>query len=145
MARQSLRPYTAILSALVILTALVAPAWSQSSNGSVRGTVQDQTKAVIPGVAVVVVDQATGVETKAVSNEAGLYVFPALVPGMYRITADHPGMSKFEATAAVQAQQSANVDTVLKPSGTQATVSVQDVTPMVITDSAGQTHTLEHP
>src|SRR5437660_11635986 len=110
MARFSLRLYTALFGALMILILLAAPAWSQSSNGSVRGTVQDQTNAVIPGVAVIVVDQATGVETRAVSNAAGLYVFPALVPGTYKITAEHPGMSKFEATAAVQAQQSASID-----------------------------------
>lgn len=122
---------------------LAMPARPQSSNGSLRGTVQDQTKAVIPGVTVLLANEATGVEFKTVSNDAGLYVFPAIVPGTYRMTAEHPGMAKFEATASVEAQQSANVDIVLRPTGTQTTVSVQDLTPMVATDSAAQMHTLE--
>jgi hypothetical protein len=129
---------------LLILTLLAAPAWPQSSNGSLRGVIQDQTKAVVPNASVAALDQATGVQATTVSNEAGLYVFPALVPGTYKITANHPGMAKFEATALVQSQQSTTIDIVLLPSGTQTVVRVEDVTPMVITDSPDQKHTLDH-
>jgi len=133
----------ACTTCLIILT-LAAPAWPQSSNGSLRGVIQDQTKAIVPNAAVAALDQATGVEATTVSNDAGLYVFPALVPGTYRITANHPGMAKFEATALVQSQQSTTIDIVLSPSGTQTVVRVEDVTPMVITDSPDQKHTLDH-
>jgi len=129
--------------ALVLLTLLLSTAWPQSSNGSLRGTVQDQTKAVIPAVTVVLVDRATGVESRTLSNDAGIYVFPALAPGTYSITAEHPGMAKFQATALVQAQLSTSIDIMLAPVGTQTIVRVEDVTPMVITDTAEQTHTLE--
>jgi hypothetical protein len=108
-----------------------------------RGVVQDQTKAVIPGVSVLLLNQATGVEFKTASNEAGYYVFPAIVPGTYRISAEHPGMAKFEGMATVEPQLSATIDITLKPSGTQTLVNVQDLTPMVATDSAAQVHTLE--
>ena len=53
-------------------------------------------------------------------------------------------MAKFEATALVQSQQSTTIDIVLSPSGTQTVVRVEDVTPMVITDSPDQKHTLDH-
>lgn len=132
-----------LLAAMAGVTWPGAPLWAQSSNGSLRGVVQDETKAVIPGVTVVLANQATGVEFKTVSNDAGLYVFPAIAPGAYRITADHPGMAKFGAAATVEPQISAVIEIVLRPSGTQTTVNVQDLTPMVATDSAAQLHTLE--
>lgn len=105
---------------------LAAPVRPQSSNGSLRGAVQDQTKAAIPAVTVLITDQATGVSSRTKSNDSGLYVFPALVPGLYTITAEHPGMAKFEVTATVQSQASASIDIILRPAGTQAAVTVQD-------------------
>src|SRR5258706_14255890 len=136
MGRYSTHFFLALLS--------VSAAWSQSSNGSLRGTVPDSTGAIIAGVTVHLTDQLTGAESRSVTNDSGLYVFPTLVPGRYTIHAEKPGMARFDATATVQAQSSASIDIILKPAGTQAVVSVQDVTPLVITDSASQIHTLEH-
>src|SRR5579859_7563247 len=51
---------TGAFCAFVML--MQSPAWPQSSNGSLRGAVQDQTAAVVPGVTIVLRDQATGVE-----------------------------------------------------------------------------------
>ena len=129
---------------LALLCAFVVPVWPQSSNGSLRGTVLDSTGAIIPGVTVLLTDQETGIESRSVTNDSGLYVFPAIVPGAYKIRAERAGMARFEATATVQAQMSASIDIVLKPAGTQAVVTIQDVTPLVIADSASQIHTLEH-
>jgi hypothetical protein len=144
MQRLWVRLSAAFRSVFVCGILLVTAAWSQSSNGSLRGAVQDQSGAVVPGVAVLITHQETGVKSTSFSNEAGLYVFPVLLPGAYRITAEHPGMTLFEATVVVQAQSSTSIDIVLSPSGTKAVVTVRDVTPMVITDTASQTHTLEH-
>jgi Carboxypeptidase regulatory-like domain len=82
---------------LAVLAFLVAPAWSQSSNGSVRGTVQDSSQAVIPNVTVLLTNTATGIELKTTSNEAGIYVFPSLVPGPYKLEADSAGMKNSRA------------------------------------------------
>ncbi|MDP3000670.1 MAG: TonB-dependent receptor [Bryobacterales bacterium] len=129
--------------ALTVLALLAVPAWPQSSTGSVRGTVQDPTGAVIPNVTVALTNTATGVEIKTVSNETGFYVFPSVNPGPYRIEAELAGMQKFEATITVQVQQSTNIPITLQPAGTQTIVSVQDVTPMLTSDSATMSHTLE--
>lgn len=122
---------------------MALPAWPQSSQGSVRGTVQDQSQAVVPGVTVVLTNTATGVELRATSNEAGIYVFPSVVPGPYKIEAEFAGMDKFEASFTVRTQVSANIDVVLKPSGTQTLITVQDITPIVKTDAPALGHTLE--
>ena len=129
--------------ALLVLALAAVPAWSQSSNGSVRGTVQDATQAVIPNVNIAITNVATGVELKTVSSPVGVFVFPSLVPGSYKLVAEFGGMAKFEASVIVQTQQSATVDIVLQPSGTQTVVSVQDATPTLTTDTATLSHTLE--
>src|ERR1051326_4972172 len=95
---------------LLVLVVCLAPAWTQSSNGSVRGTVLDSSQAVIPNVTVALTNTTTGVELKTITNDAGLYVFPSVIPGPYRLESEAPGMRKFEASVTVQVQQSATID-----------------------------------
>src|SRR6266702_1960038 len=110
--------------ALSALALMASPAWSQSSNGSVRGVIQDPTSAVIPNVTVVLTNTATGVELKTVSNRVRLYVLPSVIPGPYKVVADYAGMNKFDATVVVETQRSANVDITFQPAGTRVTVTV---------------------
>src|SRR5438067_2418462 len=128
---------------LLVLAIASANAFAQSSNGSVRGTVQDTSKAVIPNVTVALTNTATGITTNAVSNSAGIYIFPAIAPGPYKVTAGFPGMTAFEATMTVQTQQSVDLDIVLTPAGTQTMVNVVDVTPTLKTDTPMLSHSLE--
>ncbi|MGE5644245.1 MAG: carboxypeptidase-like regulatory domain-containing protein [Acidobacteriota bacterium] len=122
---------------------LAVPAFPQSSNGSVRGTVQDQTKAVIPGANVTLTNTATNIEFKTTSNSVGIYVFPAVPAGPYKLTVEYSGMAKFEGTLTVRVQESATVDVTLQTAATTTTITVQDVTPLVVSDSQSLGHTLE--
>jgi hypothetical protein len=65
--------------------------WSQSTNATVGGTVQDATGAFIPGVSVTATNNGTGIVTTVVSNEAGAYQFASLQPGTYELKAELPG------------------------------------------------------
>ena len=60
-------------------------------NSAIGGTVEDPSHALIPGVSIVAINTQTGVETKTVTNESGVYNFPALIPGIYRVRAELPG------------------------------------------------------
>ena len=91
----------------------------------------------------VLTNTATGVELKTVSNGVGIYVFPSVIPGPYKVVADFAGMNQFDATVVVDTQRSANVDITFQPAGTKVAVTVQDVTPIVTTDTASMGHTLE--
>ncbi|HMF02426.1 MAG TPA: TonB-dependent receptor [Terriglobia bacterium] len=64
--------------------------FAQSSNARLSGTVNDTTGAVLPGVEVKATNNATGVVTTALSNEAGAYNFASLLPGSYTISASLP-------------------------------------------------------
>ena len=116
---------------------------AQSNVGSVRGTVQDTTGAVIPSVPILLTNTATGVQLKAETNEAGLYVFPSVNPGQYSLVAETTGMAKFEGNVTVQTATSSTVDISLSPAGTATTVQVADVTPVVKADTPTLSHTLE--
>src|SRR5262245_28146145 len=71
--------------AIVCLCAAAAAA-GQSFQGGLRGTVKDP-QGVIPGATVSLTDQGTGVVRDTVSNDAGEYSFPGVVPGVYTVRA----------------------------------------------------------
>lgn len=128
----------------VVLVALAAvPAYGQSSLGSVRGTVRDQGEAAIPKASVTLTNTATMVALKELTSEVGAYVFPAVVPGPYRIEVEAPGMSKFEGTLSVQVQQSTVVDVTLNVGQTVTQITVLDVAPVVTTDRPTLGHVVE--
>src|SRR4029078_8652972 len=65
--------------------------FSQSSNGTISGTIADATGAVVPGVTVTATNVATGVVSTVQSNSAGVYNFASLLPGTYKLTATIAG------------------------------------------------------
>ncbi|HWR50929.1 MAG TPA: carboxypeptidase-like regulatory domain-containing protein [Bryobacteraceae bacterium] len=131
-------------SAVLLLLLLAAtPLLPQSSNGSVRGTVQDSSNAVIPGATVVLTNIATNIAQSTTTNDVGLYVFPAVAPGQYQAVVTSPGMQAYQAKLTVQVQHSHVVDATLTPGGTTTVISVTEVTPMITADSATLSHVLE--
>src|SRR5262249_17941678 len=128
----------------VLLTLLVAPvAWAQGGTSTVRGIIRDQAQAVIPGAKVTLTNTGTTVARESQTNESGLYVFPAVTPGPYRISVEFPGLQKFEGNLQVQTSQDASVDIAMQVATGVTTVDVKDVTPMTQTDSPSLGHVLE--
>jgi len=76
---------------LLLCLILAMPAFGQTGNARVSGTIDDPTGALLPGVTVTATNTATGVVTTVVSNEAGAYNFASLMPGMYTVSAALPG------------------------------------------------------
>src|SRR5260370_6857520 len=83
------------VSGVLLAALLAAPAFSQSGNGSVRGTVSDPTDAVIPAAKVRLTNTATNVALATTTNVADFYVFPRGVPGHYALTPDAPALPNF--------------------------------------------------
>src|SRR5262245_40432257 len=121
----------------------ILPAWPQASSTTVRGSVHDPADAVVPRAVVTLTNSATGMDRKTVTNEAGLYVFPGVFPGPYRLSVMFPGMHKYEANLTAQVQQEATIDVVLQLETAMTQVEVKDVTPLVTTGNATLGHTLE--
>ena len=56
-----------------------------SNSGDIRGTVTDSSGAVVPEVSVTVTNNDTGVVTKYVTNNDGLYDTNSILPGSYTV------------------------------------------------------------
>lgn len=135
-------PAICLMIALALI--LTNSAFAQSSNGSVRGSVRDQTGAVIPGAGVELTNKATNVTLKTTSNEVGLYVFASVIPGQYVLSISSPGMETLRVGIEVQVQVSTTFNAVLKAGSTQTEITVSgEVAPLVVSDSAALGKVLE--
>src|SRR6185437_13502383 len=79
--------------AVFTVTALffATPALAQRTTASSRGTVTDQTKAVVPGATITVTGQDTGFTQTTNTNSDGVYTFPQLPVGRYTVRAELQG------------------------------------------------------
>ena len=85
------------LAALVLLT--VSSVSAQSGvTGTIRGTVTDETGAVLPGVEVSISNTATGQTRDTLTNDVGLYRAANLTPGPYEVHAEMAGFRAFTGT-----------------------------------------------
>ncbi|MCC6861452.1 MAG: TonB-dependent receptor [Bryobacterales bacterium] len=74
-----------IVSSLFLLC--LVPAWAQSPLGIVTGLALDPSGAAIPNAVVDLGNTQTGVKRHALTNAAGVYSFPNLPPGAYKLEA----------------------------------------------------------
>src|SRR3954447_11481378 len=78
-----------ILPGVVFLLALSCAA--QTSTSQISGTVRDSSGAVIPGAAVTLTNEATGVVQKQSTTDAGVYAFAAIPVGSYALRVEAAG------------------------------------------------------
>src|SRR5438132_13952060 len=72
------------LSRLSLLT-LAFSLSAQTPTGTILGSIQDSSGAMIPGAKILVREMSTNLERRGVSNELGYYEIPLLPPGSYRV------------------------------------------------------------
>src|SRR5687767_3086266 len=117
-----MKPYSIV--ALMLALVMSGNAFGQATT-TLSGTVQDSSGALIPGVAISAVNDGTGVETRAVSNDAGVYTFAAMQPGTYVVRANLPGFQTRTFTGvALSANQSNRLNFVLELAGQTTAVEV---------------------
>lgn len=110
---------------------------AQLNTGSISGTVQDPTGAVLAQAKVNVTNEATGAVEKTTSGADGLYNFPRLVAGTYTISAEQAGFAPITLTGIVlNIYQSAVVDIVMKVGTTEQSVTVKGSAPLVDSSTA---------
>jgi hypothetical protein len=133
-------------SALVFCALLfsAASAEAQFDSAQVSGVVQDNTGGVLPGVDVVLVADGTGLERRAVTNESGLYTFPNVPVGDYRLNATLSGFKPVARTG-VRVNSGVNIrlDIQLELGGLTETVQVEAAATLVDTAVIGRTVSAE--
>ena len=93
--------------------------------GSISGTVQDQTGAVISNANVTLKDEKTGIARQATTTEKGTFLFPDLASGSYEVTVAAPNFQNARVTGiAVSTSQTTDVRVTMEVGATSETVTV---------------------
>ena len=80
----------------LLVVGLSAGAWAQTPSGEISGVVTDPSGAPMPGVTITLTNQSTNAVRELQTNESGLYVMPALQPGVYTLKATLSGFRTLE-------------------------------------------------
>lgn len=116
---------------LVLSGAARSFAQSQSVNGTIEGTISDESGAALPGVSVTVSNLDTGDTRVVVTNEGGVYRAPLLPLGRYRVAVELQGFKKFEQQGlTLSAGQSAVINVTLSVGSMTETVTVTSEAPI---------------
>ena len=83
--------FVRIVSGAAVLILSIIPVFGQSATAEFNGSVVDQSGAVLPGAAITVAEESTGLVRSAVSSDAGRFVLPAVPPGVYTVKAELSG------------------------------------------------------
>jgi hypothetical protein len=127
-----------IFLAVLLFHYTALPAVAQSGVGSITGAVQDSTGAVLPGVAITLINPGTvGGEQSVISDARGVYQFTRLVPGTYGVKAVLSGFqTAIREGIIVNADVTARIDISLKLGDLEETLTVSGAAPLVDTSSA---------
>jgi hypothetical protein len=130
---------------LLFVVAFGVSARAQSTFGSVLGTVEDVTQAVIPGATVTLHCEDDDSDRQTISSESGDFQFVNLQPGHYIVSSIVSGfadtkVAPFELTP----RQAARVNVVMSLQSQQQTVEVSETATLITTDKATLDSSQDH-
>ncbi|HEX4166231.1 MAG TPA: TonB-dependent receptor [Bryobacteraceae bacterium] len=132
------------MTAAILILCSAGICLAQNTNsGDIRGTVTDASGAVIPGVAVTLLNTDTGFVKQLVTNSVGLYDAVSILPGHYTITYYREGFEKVVRSGIMLEVGEISVDAQLSVGGTQQAVQVTEEAPLLETETAEQSTTLQ--
>jgi hypothetical protein len=107
-------------------------AFSQGNTGRILGTVTDQTGGAVVGAAVTVTNVQTGVGRDLVTDNAGQYAAPNLLPGTYTVHASAKGFKTVDRqNILLEVDKDVRVDVQLQPGEITQTVEVTSAVPLI--------------
>ena len=129
---------------LVLFSAASQQAIGQTTGGTLRGTVNDSTGAVVENAVVVATNEASGAKFETTSGSAGLYSFPNLLVGNYTVSFEHAGFKKvIRKNVTISANHVTDADALLEVGAVTTTVEVMGSADMVELTSSQLGATLE--
>jgi hypothetical protein len=124
------------LSALILL-AVSTPVFAQMGTAQIGGKITDEQGGILPGVAIVVTNEETGIFREVTSSSEGTYLVSQIVPGRYKVTAKLPGFRTMDRGGLIlQVGTTLTIDLALPVGGLEESVTVTGQSPLVDTTSA---------
>jgi hypothetical protein len=120
------------LMATLLFLLLATPSFAQQGTTELRGRVIDAQGGVLPGVTVLVRNQATGMYRETVSGSDGSFIASGLVPGTYEVAGELAGFKKFaRRDLQLEVGKTASIDITMEVGGIEQTVNVSAESPLV--------------
>ena len=117
---------------LALVCCVTPPVFAQGGRAEINGTVMDAQKAVLPGATITVTNNDTGLTREAVTDSAGRYVIPQLLPGTYTVRAELSGFQPMVRNGmAVRVGEELTVTLTLPLAGVAETLVVTAEAPLV--------------
>jgi len=115
--------------------------YAQTETGEITGTVRDPAGAVTPNAEVTATDQAHNTSRTVTSTGDGIYAFPSLLPGQYRLSATATGFQTTTQLVNVTVGSKIGLDLRLKLGQQSQVVEVREEAAQINTEtqSIGQT------
>jgi len=121
----------------LVAASLTMPLNAQVLYGTLVGTVEDPTQALVPGAAVKVTSAETGQARETTSGVDGRYQFSNLVPGRYSLTVSGKGFRTYVSTGhEITANTVTRADVRLELGQIGESVTVEAATAVLQTDKA---------
>ena len=112
----------------------VANAQTVVTTGAIRGQVTDASGGAVPGASVQLREDATGGKLERLTQDDGVFLFPALAVGQYFLKVTAPGFQTAEIHAVtVQVGQTTTADVQLRTGSPSQTIQVTATTPLLRT------------
>ena len=109
---------------------------SQSTSGTILGTVTDATGAVVGNTTIQLINASTGTRNTTVSNDSGYYQFVDVIPGTYKIVVQKEGFKQLSRPDIVlETQARIQVDLSLTVGSSTETVEVTASSPLIEADN----------
>ena len=125
------------LIALVAVAVTLSGELRAQTLGEITGVVSDSTGAVIVGAKVTATNTGTNAARTAVTNDAGVYSFPAMQPGSYTLKVEMAGFKSFTETGIqLQVQQTARIDVAMEVGEVTQTIEVTGGGALLTTENA---------
>jgi hypothetical protein len=121
-----------------VLTCLTGRAGAQILYGSLTGTVQDKSGAIVPGASVTLTNQGTGDVRTTQASSTGTYSFLDVLPGAYTVSIPASGnfASYAEKNVLIEVNRQVRVDAMLQPGTVSTAISVTEAPPALQTETA---------
>ena len=113
------------------------PLVAQSPNGNINGLVLDPSNHLIAGAEVIAVNDLTHLQFTTKTNDEGVYVFPSLPPGPYRVQVSKVGFKTIiRPDIVLNVQDALSINFTLPVGAVLETVTVAGGAPLVNTENA---------
>lgn len=133
----SFRFVTVLLLLLMLLVVSSHVMTAQTESASISGVVTDSTGAVVPQAEIILENMEQGIVDNATTNHAGIYVFPSVRPGQYRLRAAKAGFKRVDVLGVtVNVQDHLEENFRLEVGSASQSVTVSGESPLVNTQDA---------